>query len=128
MVKETRVLLVKVTVGRGTIRHLPLNQDQNTHIFSVEEKGNQHGYMMEMVPAIKRFGCYYTIVKLPDGTEQIGNVFFNAKNYTAVNDSVLVRKGLINYLKKMNEAVEKAMKTFQRPTKSMERYFESLAV
>jgi hypothetical protein len=128
MQKETKVLLIKITLGRGAARHCPLMQDQKTNIFSIEDKGNNHGYVMEMIPAIRKFGCYHTVVKLPNGEELIGNIFYSAKDYTAIADTPLIRKGLILYLKKLNESVDKALKTFQKPTKSIERYFESIAL
>jgi hypothetical protein len=128
MQKETRVLLVRIIIGRGTARHFPLNQDQKTNILSIEDKGNQHGYMMEMVPAIKKFNRYHTVIKLPNGEELLGDIFFKAKDYTVISDTELTRKGLVSYLKEMNKAVEKALKTFQKPTKSIERYFESIAL
>ena len=125
MVKEIRVLLVKINLGRGTVRKVPLNQDQQTNIFTIEEKGDGHGYTIEMVPAIKKFGCYYRVIKMPDGTEIAGNIFFQAKHYTELSDSIMVRQGLSNFITKVNKDIHSHMKVLQKGRKQIERYFES---
>ena len=123
--KENRVLLVKIGLGRGTARKCKLNQDQHTNLFYIEEKGEGHGYQLEVIPAIKRFGCYYRIITLPDNTETLGNIFFQAKHYIELNDTPFVRKGLNNFIEKINKEVSCYLKALQKPTPSIETYFQS---
>ena len=125
MVKESRVLLVRINLGRGTANKIPLNQDQYTNIFSVEEKGESHGYTVEMIPAIKKFGCYYRVVQLPDGTEIAGNIFFRANHYTELNDLPHIRQGLNNFIRRVNREASAHIKALQKNQKCIERYLES---
>lgn len=125
MIKEVRVLLVKINLGRGTVRKVPLNQDQQTNIFSIEEKGDGHGFTVEMVPAIKKFGRYYRVIKMPDGREIEGDVFFQARHYTELSDSTYIRQGLSNFIAKVNTECHSHMKVLQKGRKQIERYFES---
>ena len=124
--KQTRVILVRITIGRGTARKHPLNQDQSTNLFSVEQKGNNHGLMIETIPAIKKFNCFYKIVTMPDGSEVTGDIFMGAKNYTEIEDSPYTRKGLESFVREINDRVIKCMKTMQKPTKVIEHHLASL--
>lgn len=123
--KEERVLLVKFSLGRGTVRKCPLNQDQPTNILSTSNVEDGHGYSIEMVPAIKKFGCYYRVVTMPDKTEIAGNIFFQAKHYVELDDSAYVRQGLMNFIRKINKEAEAHIKALQKSKKSIEKYFES---
>jgi hypothetical protein len=125
MTKEVRVLLVKINLGRGTARKVPLNQDQITNLFCIEEKGDGHGFTIEMVPAIKKYGRYYRVIKMPDGTEIEGDVFFRAKHYTELSDSNSIREGISNFIAKVNRECHSHMKVLQKSQKCIERYFES---
>lgn len=125
MTKDVRVLLVKINLGRGTVRKVPLNQDQVTNIFCIEEKGDGHGFTIEMVPAIKKYGRYYRVIKMPDGTEIEGDVFFRAKHYTELSDSNSIREGISNFIMKVNKDIHSHMIALQKGSKSIERYFES---
>ena len=123
--KEQRILLVRLIVGRETARKHPLNQDQYTNIITVETTGVGNGMMIEMIPAIERFGSCYTIVRLPDGKEIPGNIFFKAKDYTRIPDTPATRQGLLTLIKKRNQQDEALLKIMQKDKKSIQRYVES---
>ena len=123
--KEERVLLIKFSLGRATVRKCPLNQDQPTNILSTFKEGDGHGFTIEMVPAIKKFGCYYRVVTMPDKSEIAGNIFFQAKHYVELCDSTYVRQGLSNFISKINKEAESHIKVLQRSKRIIEQYFES---
>lgn len=125
MIKEERVLLVRINLGAGTARKVPLNQDQLTNIFSTLKECDGHGFIIEMIPAIKKFGRYHRVIKMPDKTEIIGDVFFRAKHYTELSDSAYVREGISNFIRKVNKDIHSHMIALQKSQKHIERYFES---
>ena len=97
----TRVLFVKFILGRDTLRKYPLNHDQKTNIFSTDIKWNGHGYLVEVIPAIFRFGRFYRIITMPDGSEKEGNLFFENRKYAMLNDTLYVRNGLSKYIEEI---------------------------
>lgn len=123
--KEARVLLVKISLGRASARKNKLNQDQQTKLFSVEEKGEGHGFTIEMIPAIKKFGRYHRIITMPDNTEKLGDVFFKASHYAELSDTIYVRKGLTNFINKINRDIECYLNALQKPSCKVEKYFET---
>lgn len=125
MQKERRVLLVRAIVGRDTARRCPLNHDQLTNILSVEPFGRCNGVMLEVVQAIEYMGCYYTIFKLPDGTEHKGNIFFKAKDYTKISDTPELRIGLAKLIKERTERDQKLLRSLQKDKKGVERFIET---
>jgi len=125
-VTEHRVLLIRIIVGRGTVRHHPVNQDKLTNILSVETVGNNHGSMIEMIPAIRKYERYYKLVKMPDGVEIMGDIFYNAKNYAEFDDTPFIRRGVIRLIREIDSNVDNKLKMLQKNRKSVERFFESM--
>jgi hypothetical protein len=122
-----RVLLVKITLGRGTHRKCPLNQTQKTNIYSISKEDEGHGYIIEVIPAIKMFERYYRVIQMPDGTEREGNIFFNVKHYAILADTPFVRQGLFTFIASLNKQIEAQMKVLQRSEEHIQRFFESFA-
>ena len=121
----TRVLFVKFILGRDTLRKYPLNHDQKTNIFSTDIKWNGHGYLVEVIPAIFRFGRFYRIITMPDGSEKEGNLFFENRKYAMLNDTLYVRNGLSKYIEEIEKRLQKQLSVLQKSESQLERFFES---
>lgn len=123
--KEHRILLVRFTLGRGTVLRFPLNQDQHTKILNVETTGANNGMMMEVIPAVEKYGRTYTIVTLPDGEEKLGNIFFKSKDYERLEDTQYIRLGLKKMIEKQNQFIFRHLRSLQKSKKSVEHYIET---
>jgi hypothetical protein len=127
MIKDSdhRILLVRFILGRETARRYPLNQDQYTRILTVEQTGVGNGMMIEVIPAVEKYGRTYTVVTMPDGEEKLGNIIYKPQDYERIESTKWTRLGLIKMIEKHNLAILKQIRSLQKPKKSVEHYIET---
>lgn len=126
--KEERVLLVRIVVGKATARKIPLKQDQRTKILSVDKSGNANGIHVEMIQALKIQRCYYRMIELPDQTVVCGNILFEAKHYAELKNTPLIRKGISKYIENLNLQLQKHIRFFELTKERIESNLEDYGV
>lgn len=112
--KEELVFLVKIVLGRGTVLQNPLQADLPHQIISVEDKRNNHGIMIDVILAIKKFGVYYRAIQMPDNSLREGSIFFD-RSYQEIPADDQLGKGMVEILNQIDLNVQKLIRDFQEP-------------
>lgn len=118
---ERYVLLIKVIIGRGTALSNPPAADQYHKILSVERNKNNHGVLIDVIPAIRKFGVYYRAVILPDGTVIPGNIFYERTYQEIPVDDFSVFDGAVDLLSELDNTAKTLMNYFQTPVSTISK-------
>ena len=121
MLKKSKyVLLVKMTVGRGTVLNYPISSSRINNIVTVEKQRNNHGALIDAIPAIKKFNVYYRVIVLPDGTMKEGSIFFD-RTYEEIPASEEVVRGMATVLDRIDRQTQLLIFDFGLPVEEIQK-------